>query len=246
MKYKMTPLDVKAAGADDGLKEGEFVGYASVFGNIDSYGDVVVKGAFERTLKNYGPKGAGIPAYWSHRMDDPDMNIGKTIEAYEDDHGLRVRVQLDLESPKAQQVHKLIKEGRVGMMSFAYEVKDGLYREATDDLPAHYELRDLELYEVSVVPIGANTATELIDVKSILPEVPAKAFDEILERLARIESALIPAATESSDEEPKAANAEELETAKAEELAEVKARTDARDAANAFLNRLKGETDVSA
>src|SRR5690606_10110985 len=245
MKYKMTPLDIKAAGADAGLNEGEFVGYASVFGNVDSYGDVVVKGAFDRTLKGYGEKGAGIPAYWSHRMDDPDMNIGKTVEAFEDDHGLRVRVQLDLDSPKGKQVHKLIKEGRVGMMSFAYEVKDGLFREATDDLPAHYELRDLELYEVSVVPIGANTATELIDVKSILPDVPAKAFEEILERLGRIEAALS-AATPSSDEEPTDAKAEELETANAEELTEAKTRTDARVAALAFLKSLEGETDVSA
>ena len=39
-------LQIKAAGPDDGLKEGQFRAYASVFGNVDSYGDIVEKGAF--------------------------------------------------------------------------------------------------------------------------------------------------------------------------------------------------------
>lgn len=237
MKYKMTPLQLKAAGPDSGLNEGEFVGYASVFGNVDSYGDVVVKGAFSRTLAGYGEKGAGIPAYWAHRMDDPDMNIGSTVEAVEDDRGLKVRVQLDLDSPKGAQVHKLIKQGRVGMMSFAYAVKEGAYREASDDMPEHYELRDLDLYEVSVVPIGANTATELLDVKSMLPDIPAKAYDEILERLARIEDALTADDVESSDEEPTEVKAEEPETANAEELTDAKSRTDAAEAAMEIIRK---------
>ena len=52
---------IKAAGPDDGLDEGVFTGYASVFGNVDSYGDIVEPGAFKDTLEAWRAKGDPIP-----------------------------------------------------------------------------------------------------------------------------------------------------------------------------------------
>ena len=69
IRFKSAELtDVKA---DDEGTVGEFTGYAAVWDNVDSYGDVTRKGAFVESLKSFGEGGAGIPAYWSHRMDDP-------------------------------------------------------------------------------------------------------------------------------------------------------------------------------
>lgn len=161
-----------------GLAEGQFTGYASVFGNKDSYGDIVRPGAFLKSLANYGEKGSGIPAYWSHRMDDPMMNIGKTIEAKEDEHGLFVKVQLDLDNPNGAQAHKLIKEGRVSQMSFAYTVKDYAWGDS-EEHGEYLELKELDLHEVSLVPIGANQATELLDVKSSGAAVLGTAFADV-------------------------------------------------------------------
>lgn len=164
-KYKTVQVAIKAAGEGDGLKEGQFTGYASVFGNKDSYGDVIVKGAFAESLKSYGETGAGIPVYWSHRMDDPSMNIGVTEEAKEDDHGLLVKVQLDLDTPTGAQVHRLIQQKRVKQMSFAYDVVKQAEVDGGPWEGGYTELQELKVHEVSVVPIGANQETELLAVK---------------------------------------------------------------------------------
>lgn len=172
MKMKETRMRVKA-GPDDGLKEGQFEAYASVFGNKDSYGDVVVKGAFADTLTGWKDSGNLIPLLFGHNMSDPDYNIGHVEDAKEDDHGLLTLNQLDLENPKALQTYRLIKGRRINQMSFAYEVLDGAMatrqKDPTDensDKEDVFELRKLKLYEVSVVPIGANQETEITAVKA--------------------------------------------------------------------------------
>lgn len=163
MKIKNASVRVKA-GPQDGLEEGQFTAYASVFGNKDSYGDVVVKGAFANTLAEWGAKDSVIPLLFGHRMDDPDYNIGHVVKAEEDEHGLKVTAQLDLENPKAAQTYRLLKGRRIDQMSFAYDVLDG--GPAAKDGDEFYELRELNLYEVSVVPIGANQETEVLAVKA--------------------------------------------------------------------------------
>lgn len=145
--------------------EGTFTGYAAVFGNVDSYGDVIVKGAFAESLTEYGPDGAGIPCYWSHEMRNPMLNIGVTTAAQETDRGLLVEVKLDIDNnPNAAYAHRLIREKRVRQMSFAFDVLDAGWGER--DGERIYELRKLRLHEVSVVPIGANQETELLAAKA--------------------------------------------------------------------------------
>ena len=166
---KTVQLQVKSVGEKDGLQEGRFSAYASVFGVKDSYGDIVMPGAFTDTLTDWSARKASIPLLWGHRFDDPDFNIGHVSDAKEDDHGLLVTGELDLDSPKAAQVYRLLKGRRVDQMSFAYDVLEGgpATREGKDGEPEHYyELRKLRLYEVSVVPIGANPETEVLDVKT--------------------------------------------------------------------------------
>lgn len=157
---KSVPFKVKAAGPDDGLDEGQFEGYASVFGNVDSYGDIVVKGAFAESLAEWRAKGDPIPLLWGHDFHDPFSNIGVIDSAEEDDHGLKVRGTFDLDNPKAVQVYRLAKGRRTTGMSFAYDVRDS---ERKDD--ANY-LKELRIYEASIVPIGANPLAGVEVVKS--------------------------------------------------------------------------------
>ena len=162
-------INIKA-GPDDGLAEGEFTAYASVFGNKDSYGDVVMPGAFADTLTEWKDSGNVLPLLFGHNMSDPDYNIGSVVEAKEDDRGLLTRNLLDLENPKAAQVYRLLKGRRLSQMSFAYDVLEGgeaqREKSAGDGTETVYELRKLKLYEVSVVPIGANQETEILAVKA--------------------------------------------------------------------------------
>lgn len=208
MKIKTAPIRVKV-GPDDGLEEGEFVAYASTFTRVpDAYGDVVAKGAFEDTLKAWAESGNVLPVLFGHRFDDPDYNLGGVVEAGEDDHGLKIRGLLDLENPKSAQVHRLLKGRRIGEMSFAYNTLDE-GQVVLDDGTKANELRKVDLFEVSVVPIGANRDTEILAVKSAA-EVLAKAANRFEEKhidsLREAQEAIgrVIAAAEATDDQEKA------------------------------------------
>lgn len=213
MLTKTINVDIKAVG--DG--EGSFEGYASTFDVIDSYGDMVVQGAFTESLKDYGSNGAGIPLYWRHRMDDPFMLIGYTLEAKEDEHGLWVRCQL-LDTDSAKQVHALLKAGLVKQMSFAYDIVEAAWVERKPaDGGSYYELRQLKIHEVSVVPVGANQETEILAVKSAR-DAAISAIKTDPQPGADAKSANADnVADQGTADEPSDAKAEEPSGAKAEE-----------------------------
>jgi uncharacterized protein len=168
--HKTAPAQIKAAGTADGLAEGQFRALVSVFGNKDSYGDVIRPGAFTDTLADWESRGEAIPVYFSHQMQDPTMNIGWVVEAKETDEGLEVLAELDLAEdapPTARYVHRLLKRpGGVREFSFAYDVIDGSV-EKDESGEEFYELRKLKLYEVGPTQVGANPATELLAVKRL-------------------------------------------------------------------------------
>lgn len=153
---------VKAASNETG--EGQFTALVSVFGNEDSVGDVVLPGAFTQTLADWKASGNPIPVIWSHDWADPFSHIGAVIDAEETDKGLQVTGQLDMDNPKAEQVFRLLKSGRVTQFSFAYDIEEGALVDDADGI--HYELRQLKLYEVGPCLVGANQETELLAVKA--------------------------------------------------------------------------------
>ena len=115
----------------------------------------IVKGyasTFDREPDAYGRY---IPLLWGHDTDNPESNIGRVINAYEDERGLFIEAEYDKDNPRAQYVRKLVNEGRVYQFSFAYEVKDWATVTLEDGTKAN-ELREIELFEVSVVQIPAN------------------------------------------------------------------------------------------
>ncbi|ERH29746.1 MULTISPECIES: HK97 family phage prohead protease [Actinomycetes] len=150
---------VKAEDAGEGIIEG----YASTWDKEpDSYGDIVAKGAFTRTLKERGDN--PIPFLFGHRTDTPEMNLGAAT-AVEDDKGLKFTAKLDLDNPNAAYTYKLFKEGRINQFSFAYAVRDAGEVELDEGVKAN-ELRDLDLFEISAVPIPANQHAVVTDVKA--------------------------------------------------------------------------------
>jgi len=163
MKLKNATVRLKA-GPDAGLEDGQFEAYASIFGNIDSYGDVVQPGAFANSLKEWADSGNLLPVLFGHNMADPDYNIGHVVKSTEDERGLRVVGQLDLESPKGAQVYRMLKGKRISQMSFAYDVIKGSWGQL--DGVDVYELHEVKIYEVSLVTIGANQETEILAVKT--------------------------------------------------------------------------------
>lgn len=213
MRFKHADIRLKA-GPAEGLADGEFEAYASVFGNVDSYGDVVMPGAFTKSLEEWAASGNALPVLFGHNMADPEFNIGEVVEAVEDERGLKVRARLDLDTPKGAATYRLLKGKRISQMSFAYDVVDGA--PGTKDGEDVYELRELRLYEVSVVPIGANQETEILAVKAAADllaggvkegrVLAAKHIDSLRSAQAAI-GAVIAAADSSENDQMKASGA---------------------------------------
>ncbi|MBW3077696.1 HK97 family phage prohead protease [Bifidobacterium simiiventris] len=150
---------------DNATGGGTLVAYASTFDrDPDSYGDVIAPGAFTDTLKAWKESGNTIPLLFGHRTDDPTMNIGGVTDAVEDERGLKITAEFDPDNPTAQYVRKLVKEKRLSKMSFAFDVLEDGQTELDDGMKAH-ELRKLDLFEVSLVPIPANQHADVVDVK---------------------------------------------------------------------------------
>lgn len=143
---------------------GSIEGYASTWiRKADSWGDVVAKGAFTKTLKERWNGGKGIPFLWSHKMDDLKAFIG-TAAADEDDKGLHFIATFD-DTEEAQKVRQLYKDGRLRKFSFAYDVlKSGMV--TLDDGSKANELQELDLFEISAVTVPANDDASVVDVKS--------------------------------------------------------------------------------
>lgn len=170
MITKSRPAEIKAVGTEDGLEEGEFTALVSAFENIDTYGDVVMKGAFADTLEqDFRSKGDPLPCIWSHQWADPFAHIGFSHEYEETEAGLVVKSKIDVDSnPTAAQVYNLLKNRRVKQFSFGFDVLDGGWGKRTDaegKSQEVYELRRLKLYEVGPCLVGVNQSTELLAIK---------------------------------------------------------------------------------
>lgn len=101
---------------------GKFTGYASVFGGVDSYGDTIIKGAFESTLRKNGkPK-----MFYNHQW---DMPVGKWLVAKEDDHGLYVEGELTPALRLAEDVRAAMKHGTIDGLSIGGYIERGDFDE---------------------------------------------------------------------------------------------------------------------
>lgn len=151
------PLKIKSVS-----ESGEFEGYGSVFGVEDSYSDVVVKGAFQKSLALWAEKGRLPAMLWQHKMSEP---IGIYTEMKEDDHGLYVKGRLLIDGDDlAKRAHAHAKAGSLGGLSIGFILKDWEY----DSQKGVYLLKEIDLWEVSLVTMPANDEARISEVKSML------------------------------------------------------------------------------
>ena len=162
--YKDVAVEYKSGEAEE--DGGYIIAYASTFDrDPDAYGDVVAKGAFVKSLAKHEAENNPVQFLFGHRTDDPMYNIGSVVDIREDDHGLLVKAEFDPSNEKAQYARKLVKEGRLKKLSFAYDVLDQAAVVLPDGRKAN-ELREVDIFEVSLVPIPANQHAQVIGVKS--------------------------------------------------------------------------------
>ena len=159
MKHRQVAFKADAVNED-----GTFKGYASVFGNVDSYGEIVDPGAFEESLALIKASGDPLPVLWQH---DPRQPIGGSDLLKEDATGLLTEGFLLTDIiPLAKQAHALMKRRVVKGLSIGYFVEKSSYNEKT----GIRNLQKLSLQEYSIVTFPANTLATVESVKAAVKE----------------------------------------------------------------------------
>ena len=186
-EIKNIDLEFKADG------EGKVSAVFSVFNTLDSDGDVVIPEAIKS-----GFKSGSVPMVWAHKW---DMPIGKgAIKQDGDKATFEGEFFMDTESGK--EAYNLVKAmGDLQQWSFGYRVNDserGKFKSGDKDVDARY-LKDLSVYEVSPVLVGANQDTYTMAIKS---------NKELLEEMAS-EKGVLGNSTFLENEEPEEEQTEE-------------------------------------
>lgn len=165
-KEKGGPMEIKYKNfqlkADEDA--GTISGYFSTYDRVpDSYGDIVAPGAFEKTIARRKESGHPFPVCWNH---DLDQIVGALYpENIEETKKGPLMTASFFNTPLAQEKREIVKSGVVYQFSFAYDVKDSEVITLEDGTKAN-ELKELDLFEVSIVPIPANPLAEVTDIKA--------------------------------------------------------------------------------
>lgn len=166
------PLAVKAV-ADDGF----FSGYASVFNVVDSQFDIIVPGAFSRSLRER-KHGKGVKLLWQHHTDEP---IGAFTTIREDANGLYVEGCLLLDVQRGMEAYALLKSGALEGLSIGYSAVSFHY----DEQQGVRYLTEVDVWEISLVTFPANPEAGVTFVKehnAVMEEV-LQALDRAMEQL---------------------------------------------------------------
>ena len=153
--YKSFELELK----DVDAKKGIVSGYFSAFGMVDSDGDIMMPGAFKRSINDWGPEGKGrIKHLLNH---NPSQPLGKITSLKEDEYGLLYTSQIGTHQ-LGKDFIKMVESGLIAEHSIGFRI----LQEQKGDMGN--ELRDVMLFEgSSLTAWGANENTPLIGMKSL-------------------------------------------------------------------------------
>lgn len=163
IERKRYPLEIESVERKEGEGGSEFgviEGYASTW-DPDQVGDTIQRGAFARTLDHWQRKADRhrIPVLWQHYHDEP---IGATLEAFEDDRGLRIKARLLLGISKARDAYEAAMAKILGGLSIGFSIPrngEDWHEDGTRTI------REVRLFEYSLVTWPANEAAVLTGVK---------------------------------------------------------------------------------
>jgi len=121
---------------------GRFSGYASVFGQLDDGGDIVMPGAFKKSLASRGR--ANIRLLFQHDPKDP---VGVWDKIAEDGFGLLVEGRLIGGVPRADALRRLIESRAIDGLSIGFRT----VRASKEKGTGHRKLFEIDLWEISIV-----------------------------------------------------------------------------------------------
>jgi HK97 family phage prohead protease len=161
----LAPAEFKFA---DKAPAGEFSGYAAVFGNIDSHGDVILPGAFRESLNERKASGRPISMFLMHRVLGGDgLPIGVWRAVEEDARGLRVEGKISgMNTDLGRLRYELVKDGALGELSIGYKVRPNGATFGKGAGQPRRTLTALDLSEISIVNEGSNNLTKIDEIKA--------------------------------------------------------------------------------
>ncbi len=179
LRYIERPFEIKAV-EEDGIFEGR----GSVFGNVDSYKEIVAPGAFTDTLAAWKAQNRLPPVLWQHRSGEP---IGPHLEMEERADGLYCKGQLLVNDvQRAKEARALMKAKAVNGLSIGFVTREDAY----DRVTGIRTLKKVDLWEVSVVTFPANPAAQISSVKSAIDGIQTYAEAEsFLREVGRLSKA---------------------------------------------------------
>lgn len=158
MRHETKRLSFKMDEYDE--EEGIFSGYGAVFENIDSGGDIIEPGAFAKALAGGWGRVKVLALH-----NDCWLPIGKPIELREDEKGLFLKAKIS-DTSMGKDIKTLLKDGVLNELSIGYEPVVFEYDET-----GIRHLKEVTLWEVSVVTWAMNPEAVITDYKSATEEI---------------------------------------------------------------------------
>jgi len=161
VEYKSLAIDSSGVMVENESRT--ITGYAAIFGNKDMAKDILVKGCFAKSINERGPESKTnrkIAFLWMHEMSEP---LGRITKLYEDEKGLYFEATLD-KIPEADRALEQMKSGTLNQFSIGYQyVWDKMEYDESEDA---FIIKEVNLFECSVVTQGANDETFFAGLKS--------------------------------------------------------------------------------
>lgn len=180
----MSYYNIKNTGGnikDIDLSNAIVTGYFSKFGNIDSDNDMLMPGAFKKTIKERGFEGKN--QIWFLQDHDWSKLLSKPTVLKEDSFGLYYEAKVNDKISYAKDALILMSEGHYTEHSFAFQtIKDD------NEKFAYREIQEVKMYEGSIVALGANDQTPFMGFKSCKTNTSKTHF--LIKEVEKIHSAL--------------------------------------------------------
>lgn len=161
MKNKMETLASETKFAVQGSNGvTKITGYAAVFGNVDSHGDIIEKGAFSKTIEAFLKRKVNL--YSSHSLDARDL-VGSISLLQEDDYGLYFESEVS-SAGSAQDIAIKAKEGHLNEVSIGFFITDKELKKDATGRRIRY-IKEIDLIEISLVSRASNPMARTLLVK---------------------------------------------------------------------------------
>lgn len=154
MENKRVKLQIKSVDST-----GEFVGLAAVYGNRDYGGDVILPGAFTKSIQE---KGGKFPLFYQHQV-----NVG--VSAVEDTpEGLLTKGFLNMQKQVAKDLHSDMLFYKEHGLDFGMSIGYKSIPDKTEIKNGSRVLREVMLFENTLDELPLNDKARVIDVKSLV------------------------------------------------------------------------------